>query len=58
MKPLSETVATIRMQMYLTESQINWLKAESERTGAPVAVLVRRMIDAAITAAKVAQDGS
>ena len=34
---------------HLTESQITWLRAESARTGLPVADLIRRAIDDAMT---------
>jgi hypothetical protein len=35
-----------RVALFLTESQIAWLNAQSDRTGAPMAEIVRRAIDA------------
>lgn len=37
----------IRVNYHLTEAQLERLRAESERTGATVAELIRRAVDAA-----------
>jgi predicted DNA-binding protein len=54
------TVQRTRTNIYLSSEQLKRLKAESERTGAPVAELVRRAIDNAypVEKAKAKQQGS
>jgi predicted DNA-binding protein len=41
-----------RTQFHLSQQQRDWLKQQTEKTGAPAAVVVRRLIDAAIEAEK------
>jgi predicted DNA-binding protein len=45
-------MATLRTNIYLTEKQKASLEKLSERTGAPVAELVRRAIDAYLVSRK------
>ena len=37
-----------RTQFHLSQAQRDWLKQQTEKTGAPAAVIVRRLIDAAM----------
>jgi len=41
-----------RYNVYLDESQIKKLQAMSEKSGAPIAVMIRRAIDAYLKRAK------
>jgi len=36
----------VKHSLYLSAEQLEWLRRESERTGAPVSELIRRAIDA------------
>jgi len=39
-----------RTQFHLSQRHTDWLKRQTAKTGAPAAVVVRRLIDAAIEA--------